>query len=285
MEKIETETKQAIPEREQLERFRAAHLPRRFSRQGIEWEYYLAGSGPETVLILTGLLGVAELSFQQIMALEDDYRVIVPSYPASIKTTAGLLDGIASILEAEGIARYHVIGGSYGGLLAQALVRRFPERVDKLVIAHTGVPEKERAGKNRRLNFLLSLMPMSWLRNLLSQATHKSLEDAPQVLPFWEPYTQEILNRLTKADILARYQVAADYDATCAFTPQDLRDWPGKILILEGDNDAVADEADRRALKALYPQARVHTFHGTGHIAAMANFAEYIGVIKDFLRS
>ena len=285
MDEVKTDLDSSIPEREQLERFRAAHTSRYLAHQGVNWEYLAAGDGPETILILPGLLGMGEMSFQQVAALEDEYRVIVPSYPTSVKTTAGLLDGVGAILEAEGVSRFHVLGGSYGGLLAQSLARRFPERVDRLIIAHTGVPEKQRSGRNQRLLFMLSLMPMSWLRNLLRQATRKSLEDAPQALPFWEPYTEEILDRMTKASILARYRVAADFDATSVFTSRDLVDWPGKILILEGDNDAVADESDRQALKALYPQAKVHTFHGSGHIAAIARLDEYIGAIKDFLHS
>jgi pimeloyl-ACP methyl ester carboxylesterase len=285
MDKIVSENERPIPEMEQLEQFRAAHPPKRHMHKGVTWEYIDAGSRVETILLLPGLLGVAEMSFQQVAALEDTYRVIVPSYPASLKTTAGLVEGVGALLEAEGVGRVHVLGGSYGGMMAQRLVRRYPERVDRLILSHTGVPEQQRAGRNRRLIFMLRLLPMSWLRNMVGQAARKSLEEAAETIPFWEAYTDEILARTTKADLLARYQVAADFDATSAFKPQDLQDWPGKILILEGDNDPVAEEDDRQALKALYPQARVHTFHGSGHIASIAKIDEYTTVIKGFLSS
>jgi pimeloyl-ACP methyl ester carboxylesterase len=285
MDEVNTEIDSSIPEMEQLERFRAAHPAQRHTHQGVVWEYIDAGSGVETILILPGLLGVAEMSFQQVSALEETYRVIVPGYPASIKTIAGLVEGIGSILDAAGVQRVHVLGGSYGGLLAQRLVRRFPERVDRLILSHTGVPEPQRAGRNRRLVFMLRLLPMSWLRKMVGQAARKSLEEAPQVIPFWEAYTDEVLGHTTKADLLARYQVAADFDATSVFSPQDLKDWPGKIMLLEGDNDPVADEVDRRALKDLYPRAASHTFQGSGHIASIAKIDEYIGVIKNFLSS
>jgi pimeloyl-ACP methyl ester carboxylesterase len=270
---------------EQLESFRAAHPLKRHTHHGVEWEYLVAGTGSETILILPGLLGVAEMSFQQVTALEGEYRVIVPSYPASVATTVGLLEGIGAILDTEGLGRVHVLGGSYGGMMAQRLVRRFPERVDRLILSHTGVPEPQRAGRNRRLVFMLRLFPMSFLRKMLRQATQKSLEDAPEVIPFWETYTAEIVEGMSKADLVTRYRVAGDFDATSVFTPQDLSGWPGKILILEGDNDPVAEAADREALKALYPQAQVHTFHGSGHIASIARIDEYIAVVKDFLAS
>jgi hypothetical protein len=54
-------------------------------------------------------------------------------------------------------------------------------------------------------------------------------------------------------------------------------------LILEGDNDPVAEVPAREALKAIYPGAKVHTFHGSGHVASIAKLPEYTGVIKAFL--
>jgi hypothetical protein len=41
--------------------------------------------------------------------------------------------------------------------------------------------------------------------------------------------------------------------------------------------------AARGALKALHLQARVHTFHGSGHVASIAKLDEYVAVIKHFL--
>jgi pimeloyl-ACP methyl ester carboxylesterase len=92
-----------------------------------------------------------------------------------------------------------------------------------------------------------------------------------------------MIARVSKADLIGRYQVAIDFDAHAAFAPVDLKDWPGRILILEGDNDPIAEAPARAALKALHPQARVHTFHGSGHVASIAKLDEYIAVIKRFL--
>jgi pimeloyl-ACP methyl ester carboxylesterase len=92
-----------------------------------------------------------------------------------------------------------------------------------------------------------------------------------------------MIARLNRTDLVSRYQAAVDFDATSAFTPDDLKDWPGRILILEGDNDPVAGAPARAALKALHPQARVHTFHGSGHAAPIAKLDEYVAVIRRFL--
>jgi pimeloyl-ACP methyl ester carboxylesterase len=192
--------------------------------------------------------------------------------------------GIAAILDAERIDRAPVLGGSYGGMVAQRFVRRYPRRVARLVLSHTGGPKAERAAKNRTFISLLRLLPMGLLRAMLRAATRKSLQDAPEHIPFWVAYSNEMIARLTKADLISRYQVAIDFDATSTFTPGDLQDWPGRILILEGDNDPIAEAPAREALKALHPQARVHTFHGSGHVASIAKLDEYVAVVKSFLR-
>jgi lipase len=190
---------------------------------------------------------------------------------------------LVALLDAEGIERAHVLGGSYGGMVAQWLVRRYPQRVLSLVLSHTGGPKPDRAATNRRMIALLRLLPISWLRALLKGATRKSLKDAPDHISFWEAYSNEMIARLSKADLISRYQAAADFDTQSAFTPDDLKDWPGLCLILEGDNDPIAEAPARATLKALHPQARVHTFHGSGHVASIAKVDEYVAVIKRFL--
>ncbi len=58
---------------------------------------------------------------------------------------AALLEGIAAILEAEGVQKVHVVGPSFGGWVAQCFVRRFPEKVATLILSDTGLPRKGRA--------------------------------------------------------------------------------------------------------------------------------------------
>lgn len=270
--------------RAELLDFRAAHPARRLAGAGTTWDYLAGGRGRETLLILPGLLGLGELSFQHIRRFEKDYRVIAPSYPAAARSTTEMTDGIAAILEAEGVPQAHVLGGSYGGMVAQALVRRHPGRVARLVLSHTGGPRPERAAQNERLIGVLRLLPLGVLRAMLRAATRKSLAAAPEHIPFWVAYSDEMIARLGKADLLARYQLAVDFDRRCQFTPDDLQAWPGRILILEGDDDPIAEAPARAALKALHPQARVHTFHGTGHVASIARLDDYVAVITAFLR-
>ena len=270
-------------ERERLLRFRTTHPVKSTVVAGANWEYIACGRGAETLLILPGLLGIGEMSFHHILAFEREYRVIAPTYPFAVTTVAQLMEGIAGILDVEDIDWAHVLGGSYGGMVAECFVRQYPKKVGRLILSHTGGPKPERAEKNQGFIAILRFLPMGVLRAMLRLATRKSLEDAPKQRAFWEAYSEEMIRRLSKADLIARYQIAVDFDATSRFTPGDLKNWAGRILILEGDNDPIAEAPAREALTAFHPQARVHTFHGTGHVASIAKLDEYVSVIKQFL--
>ncbi len=268
---------------EELYHFRATHPLKSITLDGVQWDYLISGQGRATLLILPGLLGLAEMSFQHITIFEQTHQVIVPSYPFGLGTLDRLVGGLAALLDAAQIERVHMLGGSFGGLVAQRFVRAWPERVRRLVLSHTGGPRPDRARTNQRAVTLLQLLPMGVLRFMLRGATRQSLRDAPEHSAFWEAYSAEMITRLTKADLVSRYQLAADFDATSRFTPADLHAWPGRVLILEGDNDPVAELPARDHLKRLYPQAQVHVFHGSGHVASIARLEEYTAVIRQFL--
>jgi pimeloyl-ACP methyl ester carboxylesterase len=270
---------------DELNSFRATHKTMVTHIDGIPWEYIASGDSTKSLLILPGLVGIAEMSFQIILRFEDEYRVIIPSYPYPVETLDGLIQGITSILDQEGVRRTNVLGGSFGGMIAQSLVRARPERVKDLVLSHTGSPQPERAEKNRKFIRILKWMPTSLVRALLRAVTSKTMQDAPAQRDFWVAYSNELIARLSKADLISRYLVAVDFDAASQGSPEDLASWPGRILILEGDDDPIAEAPERQALKALHPQAAVHTFHGTGHIASIASVDEYVEVIKNFFNN
>ena len=242
-------------DKDHLLRFRAAHPVKHTMVAGANWEYLACGRGAETLLILPGLLGIGEMSFHHILAFEGEYRVIAPTYPFAATTMTLLMEGIAGILDVEGIGRTHILGGSYGGMVAQCFVRQYPNEVSRLILSHTGGPKPDRAEKNSKFIAVLRFLPMGILRAMLRLSTRKSLEDAPEQRAFWEAYSEEMIRQISKADLIARYQIAVDFDATSRFTPNDLRNWAGRILILEGDNDPIAEAPARAALKAFHPQA------------------------------
>lgn len=261
----------------ELAEFRASHPPRRATHRGVEWRYFAGGSGERTVLRLSGALGLGEFSFQQIRLFEPRFRVITPDYPP-VHSLGEMTDGLIAILDAERVEQAHVIGGSFGGMLAQVLVRRAPERVASLVLSHTGAPD----GKRRAVaTALVAAMPQRLLRGLLKKRLGKTLDAAD---PFWRRYFDRAIGEMTKADILSRVRLQAEFAAQL-WRASDLAGWPGRVLLMEGGDDPLFPEAARARLHALYPGAVVHRFQGTGHAAAVLKPEEYAEVVTRFLLS
>lgn len=276
---IEVTASQSLPasplDRE-LAEFRAAHIPRGLVHRGIEWRYYAGGLGNQLLLRLSGALGLGEFSFQQIGLFERHFRVITPDYPP-VRSLGEMTDGLLAILDAERAERVHVIGGSFGGLLAQALVRRAPERVSSLVLSHTGAPD----GKRRAVGTaIVAAVPQPLLRSLLRKRLGRTLDSAD---PFWRRYFDRAIGEMTKADVLSRVRLQAEFGAQ-AWSPDDLAKWAGRVLLIEGEDDPLFPAAARARLRALYPKAEVYRFHGTGHAAAVLKPEEYAAVVTRFLR-
>ena len=269
----------------ELEKFSAflKAYPYRFvTSEGIEWAYIAAPPGGEDLLALSGALCAPEVSWKTITGLAGQYRVIAPEYPP-VTSMDRLADGIAAILRHEGVASAHVLGGSYGGFVAQVFVRRHPQLVRSLVLSHTLPPSPESSESVQKMLRWLALLPEGALRWLMAKRLSGLLpEKTPETAVLHATYQEMLRFRLTKADMLALLARTVDFTGR-AFTPQDLQDWPGKTLLMLADDDPGTPAEVRARLQALYPAARLHLFHGSGHATAVARQDEYLAVIRQFL--
>ncbi len=272
---------------EQLEpyrRFRNEHAFKHLTLNGVAWEYYDLGSGPETRLMLTGALGIPYFDWHHLLAFAQTHRVIAPCYPP-VDTMDALCNGLAGILRHEGIERAHVQGGSYGGFVAQIFVRRYPAMTASLVLSHTQptYPDDEGTVKLQRMLRWMKVLPTGALRWAMNLSLGKLMpQKTPDVaLPF-AIYAELLGVRLTKAHLLSILARTVDYESH-RFTPDDLADWPGRILIMMTENDRTTPESVRVDFKRIYPEAQVHLFEGTGHATSWEQADEYRAVINEFL--
>lgn len=261
---------------QQLEAFRAAHPPVRLRAAGHEWTYVRGGGGGPVVLLLSGALGRAEFGFGVVAGLEDAARVLAPDYPP-VPSLDALADGLAALLDAEEAERAHVVGGSFGGVVAQAFARRHPGRVASLTLSHTGAPQRgARRGAAVRL---LGLFPAGLLRAMLRRRLRGTLAAAD---PFWARQFDAMLDGLSRREVISRVRLAAEFGARYGAAPAPERA-PFPVLIVGSDNDPLLPPARRAALHALYPNAHTHVFTGTGHAAGILRPAEYAAVLRRFI--
>jgi maspardin len=268
-----------------LAALRASHEPRTLRFGGIDWRYLAAGTG-EPVLLLPGALRRADSVFDSILDLEGSHRVLAVEYPLA-PTMSDLLAGIREVLRHESVDRTAVIGRSFGGIVAQCLVRACPEVVSRIALCHTTAPSGKEAAKNTRtVRRMLKLMPRSLatqvvLRQLdVTLTTGAALESAA----FWRWYLADLASSgFGKPQIINHLDLGVDALERHPFAAGDLEGWPGKVLLVLAEDDPATPSSSREEIARLYPTATLRLFADGGHNAAHRHPEEYRAAIEAFL--
>ncbi|EFO79274.1 alpha/beta hydrolase fold protein [Oscillochloris trichoides DG-6] len=267
----------------QLALFRSQHRPITAHLGGITWSYLVAGHGPQTLLLLPGAPGIAEMAFAYITAFAPQYRVIAPSYPAEVGSLDLLLAGLDDLIAREISGSFHLIGASYSGMVAQYLVPRHAERIASLQIGDTGVPRPERARAMELATNLVARSSQTVFSAFLSTVLRFVLKGQSPAHRFWQRYFKGVVANLRVDEFANRVRVMIDMDRQ----GQRLHSspgWQGPTLLLETAADPLFSPTERASLRQRFPHAETHTFHSRGHITALTRAPEYIAVMSAFLQ-
>jgi len=273
-----------------LKEFRLTHPYKQLIVGDTRWEYISCGRGEQTLLLLPGALSVGESTFPLISAFENDYRVIAPSYALSL-TMSALCAGLAHILETEALNQAHVMGGSYGGLVAQYFVRQYPHQTRSLILSHTFVLSPTLAKPLWIAGKLFPMFPQKLFASLLRIRLNKMLVSTLRTAKhpeaeFWRAYLEEaIASELLKEVFIHQNKSLLDLARQPGFTPDDLMAWPGKVLIIESDDDPAITSRDRACLRSTYTNSQVHTFRDAGHASSILKRAEVVSIIRSVIHN
>ncbi len=267
---------------ERLAAFRQTHPAQRITLDGTPWEYIACGSGDATILWLVGGLRVADAAYRSIPLMEDQFRIIAPTYPP-LRSMNALCDGLAALLDSQGVERAHILSGSFGGMVAQAFVRRHPSRVDRVVLSTTTVLDAQAVERYRQQAAMIAAAPPELALESSKAYFVQMIAPPDDERAFWTAYVDELFSeRLNKDDLLSTVACMLDFAEHVPLAPDDLVNWPGRMLIIESDDDATFDADARARLRALYPAARVHTFAAGGHSPATTQRGAFFALVRQF---
>jgi maspardin len=259
-----------------LKEFRQMYPVQTLDVYGVKWDYVSLGEEPKTILFLHGMTGAYDIWWQQMEALQDDYRVISVTYPA-VDSLEEMEQGVMAILEAEGVEHFYVVGSSLGGYFAQYLVTHHPHTILGAVFANTFPPNEVIAENNKTIGTLLPYLPEWLVMNVLSGSMHESVYPASGnselVLAFG---LEQTYGRISKAQVLGRYRCVVE-----PFEAPDMAVLGIPLMIIEADNDPLVEKALRERLKESYPTAEVITL-SNGHFPYLSMPDEYTSYLKEF---
>ncbi|KAJ6500437.1 Alpha/Beta hydrolase protein [Mycena sanguinolenta] len=256
--------------------------------------YEVHGNGPEKIV---AIMGLNSSSFAWVAQVEhfgrlSDYSILVfdnrgvghSGTPRGPYTTSGMAEDAIVLLDYLGWTQkrgLHVIGISLGGMIAQELATRIPDRITSLTLAVTT------AGGAPWSNFppwrgVLSLARLTFTADIEAKI--------PIILPMIYPvpwldepagdYEDGRRNREVQTELYrkristtAPQHLIGALSQMCAalthhVTPERLRaicDAIPKVMIVTGDEDNLVSPANSFALKRCMPDAEFQQWKDTGH--------------------
>lgn len=243
---------------------------------GIAQFYRRAGDGPPVILIHA--LGLDHrLWDKQILHLSAAFQVIAydvrghgaTDVPPGPYTLSEFADDLCGLLDALGIDRAHLVGISMGGMIAQELALRSPERVASLVLADTAseynqearrqFAERARIAEERGMGPLIEPTIERWFTAEFRRQRPDEVERIRSILAQAHP---------------------DGYAASCrAIARADLTERLVSInvptLVLVGSEDTSTPPEMAIEIHEHIPGSRIQVIEGAAHLTNVAKFKEF----------
>jgi pimeloyl-ACP methyl ester carboxylesterase len=245
--------------------------------------YYEEHGTGDPLLLIMGLAADSTAWIFQIPDLARRYRTIVfdnrgvgrSSKPPGPYTIHRMADDAAGLLDAVGVGRAHVVGVSMGGMIAQELALRHPERVRGLVLACT-FPEPD-VDTERQRAFSLgqfggrvsasgetqidvsAIDPFAFFQHMLPMVFNQSYIDRelPKLLQIFGGALQY---GFSLEAILGQVQAVMGHKAT-----DRLHRITAPTLVITGDADLLVSPANSEVLARSIPGAKLVKVPGGSH--------------------
>jgi 3-oxoadipate enol-lactonase len=258
--------------------------------------YELTGSGPYLVQIggavsaHEGYATVTPAMAEHFTVLDYDHRGYGRSDrpPGQRYSVDVWVEDLAALLDALGIERTHVHGGSMGGFVATAFAARHPGRVDRLVVGGA-VAKCDRMSRTQfhvwkaiaaaygvdSEELALHLTTHAFSRSYLDSLGDSAVDEMREVTA--RNVTGEVF--AAACDLMITTDVRADLDRITAPT-----------LVMVGEDDVITpldagpDGAGARYMAERIPHAELCVLEGCGHGNLVERADESIRLILDFLR-
>ncbi len=245
--------------------------------------YYEEHGSGEPILLIMGLAADSTAWMFQVPAFAARYRTVVfdnrgvgrSSKPTGPYTIHEMADDAAGLLDVLDIGRAHVVGVSMGGMIAQELALRHPERVRSLVLACTYPEPDADIERNRRFSVrqmggtitadgevqidFKAINPMDFLQHLLPTVFNQEFiaRELPKLI---QVFSGALQYGFSMEAILGQVAAVMNHKAT-----DRLHRITAPTLVLTGDADRLIPPANSDVLARHIPGATLMKVPGGSH--------------------
>lgn len=253
---------------------------------GINICYEVRGEGLPVVLI--GGLGSQMSSWAaQVPLYSRHFKVIVfdnrgaglSDKPTDAYSIEDMADDTVELIDSLGIQSAFFVGKSMGGMIAQWIGIKYPEKVNRLVLACTSASRDEVGNEILRMGREIAIrvgMKAVWLTALFLGYTREYLET-------------NLGNIKETLALIPENKEAIDgyIGQSLACEGHNTKDLVSKIkvptLVMLGDRDQIASPRRSRELVELIPGAKLLVFKGVGHGFWRERQEEVDNLVMEFL--
>ncbi len=224
------------------------------------------GIGPVLVL-LHGFLCGPEYWRNTVKALCNRFDVITPNLPgfagftshAALNRIDGFVDYLLNLLDYESVQKFHLLGHSMGGMIAQELAIKAGNRIDRLVLFGTG-PIGEMPGRFESLE--------KSLRRVTTQGPDDTIENTVATWFMRGREDPEFANVVATAKLASIDAIVGGYKAMQNWRIDDrLDDIRNLTLIIWGDGDRSYSRNQVELLRNGILNSRLVIMQGCSHNA------------------
>ncbi len=190
-----------------------------------------------------------------------------------------IVDDLFAVMGHTGLKKAVVCGLSIGGYTAMRAIEREPGRFSGLVLSNTKSAADTNAAKLNRAN---------QIKAILSGKKTQFAEDMAKALFAPESFDKrrEAVDKITrsmkstdeKALVGMLIALAARMDMT-----ESLEKISAPTLIITGEKDKVATQADAELMHSKIKNSKVAIIHGAGHLSNLENRQEFDSALVQFL--
>ena len=191
-----------------------------------------------------------------------------------------IVDDLFEVMDNIGLKKAVVCGLSIGGYAAMRAIEREPSRVSGLILSNTKSAADTNASKLNRAN---------QIKTILAGKKSQFADDmarvlfAPESLEKKKAVIDNIVSIMKSTDEAAlvgmQIALAARMDMT-----ESLEKISVPTLIITGDKDKVATQADAEVMKSKIKNSKFVLIHGAGHLSNLENPDEFNLAVLNFLR-
>ncbi len=237
-------------------------------------------------VFLHGVGGAGRIWRPQVEHFSSEYDVLAwdaPGYGGRAPLAQFSFEALAAQLnedmDAAGLQSACIIGHSFGGMVAQQLVRDFPHRVDHLVLSGTSPAFGKPDGDFQKKFVAARTKPLDEGQSMAQVAA----KVAPNLVAAHAPASAIEL----AIDCMSQVPQETYRAVISLLITFDLRDNLSEIqcptLLIAGSEDNTAPAAMMERMADRIPGARFTTMEGAGHLAPIEQPAQFNQIVEAFI--